>query len=127
MSETNAMPPPPPQEGRKVLRYLQDLHAWLKKTQAVPGLGLRTTQLPSGRAFNVLFPDSSAGGRAIPCVTTGAPTDGVYPVNLHANGKNAAGTGTGELELLSVHIGEELPTGTWVLGFEATVIVTGGS
>jgi len=72
-------------------------------------------------------PRPAAAKLAIPCVTTGAPADGVYPVDLHADGKNEASTGTGELELMSVHIGEELPTGTWVMGFEATVIVTGGS
>jgi hypothetical protein len=75
--------------------------------------------------------DRMGGGgarpNAVPCVTTGAPTDGIYPVDVHANGKNEASTGSGELELLSVHIGEELPTGTWVVGFPATVAMTGGS
>ena len=77
--------------------------------------------------INLSRPRSQRGGLAFPCVTTGAPTDGIYPVTLHANGKNAASTGTGELELLSVHLGDVLPSGTGVLGFEATVRVTGGS
>jgi hypothetical protein len=102
---------------------------WLGKIKG--GSGVRVSMGADGPTISV--PPQAASGPssnaalAIPCVTTDAPTDGVYPVNLHADGKNEPSTGTGEIELLSVHIGEELPTGTWILGFEATVIVTGGS
>lgn len=75
----------------------------------------------------VEVPAGAAGPLLAPCVTTGAPTDGIYPVDVHANGKNEAATDTGEMELLSVHIGEALPTGTWVMGMGANVKITGGS
>lgn len=59
--------------------------------------------------------------------TTGAPTNGIYPVDLYANGKNETSTGSGILEVLNLNISEELPTGTWLIAHEVAVAVTGGS
>ena len=64
---------------------------------------------------------------AVPCEITSHLGGGVYAVSLHANGKTQPPTGVGEIELLSVHIGEVLEAGDWVLGFPSTVRITGGT
>ena len=47
-------PPPVPVQGERVLSYLRELWAYIKKNTAVPGAGITTTQMPDGRVFNVL-------------------------------------------------------------------------
>jgi hypothetical protein len=53
IESTTSQPPPPPRQGTAVLSYLRDLHKWLRKTQALPGAGVRGTQLDGGRLFSV--------------------------------------------------------------------------
>jgi len=69
---------------------------------------------------------SSSSSGSFPALTTGAPTAGAYPVNLYANGKNEAATGTGTAEVLNLSISETLPTGTWIVCHPTTVSETGG-
>jgi len=100
-----------------------------------PGEGFKIERPNSdGRNWKIVLPfqneeimeslNIGAGKSGIPCKITGEPNNGIYPVDLHANGKNELKTGTGELELLSVHIGEELESGDWVVGHKTTVKVT---
>jgi hypothetical protein len=59
---------------------------------------------------------------------TGAPDEaGIYPVAIHRNGKNEASTGTGELEMLELLPGENLPVDSWVWAHGGLVETTGGS
>ena len=50
---TTSTPPPEPKPGQDALSYLRTLQRWLKKTQALPGSGMTSTQTGSGRTFNV--------------------------------------------------------------------------
>ena len=51
--QTTSYPPPPPREGRRVLSYLSDLFKWLKRNQAIAGVGLTSTQTESGKIFRI--------------------------------------------------------------------------
>ena len=50
---TTSTPPPEPKTGQDALSYLRTLQRWMKKTQALPGSGMTSTQTGSGRTFNV--------------------------------------------------------------------------
>lgn len=71
--------------------------------------------------LNVLDPT-----KPVLCKTTGAPTNGEYPVDLYENGKNEASTDTGTLEVLSLNVSEALPTGTWIVAHREVLDITGG-
>ena len=71
--------------------------------------------------LNVLDPT-----KPVLCKTTGAPTNGEYPVDLYENGKNEASTGTGTLEVLSLNLSEALPTGTWIVAHRGALDTTPG-
>jgi hypothetical protein len=45
-------PPPAPQKGEDVLRWAREMYNWAKKTQAIPGANILSTQTQSGRVFN---------------------------------------------------------------------------
>ena len=51
--QTTSYPPPPPREGRRVLSYMADLYKWLKRNQAIAGVGLISTQTESGKIFRL--------------------------------------------------------------------------
>ena len=52
--QTTSYPPPPPREGRRVLSYMADLYKWLKRNQAIAGVGLISTQTESGKIFRLI-------------------------------------------------------------------------
>jgi uncharacterized protein YozE (UPF0346 family) len=54
-------PPPAPQKGDDVLRWAREMYNWAKKTQAIPGANILSTQTQSGRVFN-----ARTGGAATP-------------------------------------------------------------
>ena len=64
--------------------------------------------------------DSSA--TSYPCKVTGAPTAGVYPVDVYKDGKTETKTGTGNIQVLQLHISSVIPTGTWLMGFDTTLV-----
>ncbi len=49
---SSSFPPPPPQKGDDVAFWANQLTRWLKKTQAIPGANILSTQTQSGRVFN---------------------------------------------------------------------------
>ena len=67
------------------------------------------------------LPGGGGGTGAYPCKVTGSPTGGVYPVDVHKNGKTETKTGTGDLQVLQLHINETIPTNSWVMGFDTTI------
>lgn len=78
-----------------------------------------TTWLPGG---------GGGGGRdSFPAkIVSGGPID--YTCDLYENGKDSYPTQSGAtVELLSLNIGETIPTGTWVIVCRTAVQVTGGS
>ncbi len=60
---------------------------------------------------------------AVPCKIVGGT--GPYAVQIYANGKGNDPTGNGTLDVLELLWQEQIPSGTWVIGHESTVIVTG--
>jgi hypothetical protein len=94
------------------------------KTPAVTvsGSGLRA-------AVNIDLPKLGSGGDedpdAVPCkITGGNSTDG-YTVTIYADGRSQPATGTGTLDVLELLWQDEIPVGTWVIGHESTVQITG--
>lgn len=65
---------------------------------------------------------AGGGGDAVPARITGWQ-NGVYTADLHANGPDAARTGTGTLVLPEVQQFTRLANGTWVLGHPVAVSV----
>ncbi len=63
-SGSSSFPPPPPQKGDDVAFWANQLTRWLKKTQAIPGANIFSTQTQSGRVFNAK--PGAGGGAAIP-------------------------------------------------------------
>ena len=59
------------------------------------------------------------------CKITGGNSTS-YTIDLYANGKDAASTGTGTLQVANMHINETLPVGTWVVGHPAIVTEIAG-
>lgn len=76
--------------------------------------------------WEVVIP-SAASRETTLCLTTGTPVAGEYPVAVHDNGKNQTATATGTVEILSLNISEELPTGTWLVAHRKALAITGGS
>ncbi len=64
---------------------------------------------------------AGAGTEAYPCKITGSPSGGAYPVDVHKDGKTETKTGTGDIQVLQLHISETLPTDTWLMGFDTTL------
>ncbi len=62
-SGASSFPPPPPQKGDDVAFWANQLTRWLKKTQAIPGANIFSTQTQSGRVFNA---KPGGVGEAIP-------------------------------------------------------------
>jgi hypothetical protein len=61
-----------------------------------------------------------APSQAIPAKITGAPTAGVYPVDIYADGVDSASTGTGGVVPLNLGIDEVVPVNTWVVAHPNT-------
>jgi len=70
---------------------------------------------------------NKGGGDATLAKITGAPTGGEYPCDFYANGKDAASTGSGTIEVLNLAVSETLPTNTWVVAHAVAVTSTGGT
>ena len=70
-------------------------------------------------------PIASTGGPCIICKITGG-TSAEYTVDLYANGKSEASTGSGFLQVTNMHINETLAVGTCVVGHPAIVTSTPG-
>lgn len=101
MSQANgssSTPPPVPQRGTEVIDYLRRLNTWLKKTQALPGAGITSTQTGHGRTFNVRAAKKAAEVVPHPWKVTRddageekrvrvhpGSIDGVLPTNIFAN------------------------------------------
>lgn len=66
-----------------------------------------------GGGSTLAYIDSSAGG-------------GIYNVTLYANGQDAPATGSAQVFVLNMYIGETLPTGTWILVSTTKMLVAGG-
>lgn len=69
----------------------------------------------------------SACNCAFPVKVTSINSDGDYVVDVYADGKNEASTGTAILEMLQIALGCEVPVGTWLVAFPTTLKVTGGT
>jgi len=54
------------------------------------------------------------------CKITGGDSTS-YTVDIYADGKDEASTGSGTLQVANMHINESLATGTWVVGHPAIV------
>jgi hypothetical protein len=70
---------------------------------------------------------NKGGGDVVLAKITGAPTGGEYPCDFYANGKDAASTGSGTIEVLNLAVSETLPTNTWVVAHAVAVTSTGGA
>ena len=68
---------------------------------------------------------AAVGDAAVPARVTGAPSAGVYPVDLYADGKGEDSTGSDNLEILNLNLTEVLPVGTWVLAHVVDTLITG--
>lgn len=87
-------------------------------------------QATSGICWAVVRLDSSDNHSmqsSFPCRITGGSTAGGYTVDIHANGKNQAKTGTGTLEVLELLRGDNLRVGSWIVGHRTSVTITGGT
>jgi|GEM_PF-3486494 len=70
---------------------------------------------------------SCSGNTAVALQITGGDSAGRYPCDIYANGKGNAKTGTGYFEVIDGLFADTVPSGTWTVGDEALVSVTGGS
>jgi len=59
---------------------------------------------------------ASATGTSIPAIITGKSAS-LYDVDLYANGYAASSTGTGQMEVLDLNLGDTLDTGAKILAF----------
>jgi len=64
----------------------------------------------------------SAVTNSYPCITTGGPTGGAYPVGVYKDGRTLPMTGTGTIQVLQLHISSVIPVGTWLMGFDTTLV-----
>lgn len=76
---------------------------------AVPGRGL----VKNGYSLACTIGKDSASG--IPAKITGAPTAGVYPVDLYADGISETSTGSATAAPLNLSIHETIPVDTWII------------
>ena len=120
-----------PFTGRTLsVRHVDELRERLEALEPIPGDGQPVDQGPSGTFRGT--PRRGARGRAarrdsFPAkIVSGGPID--YTCDLYENGKDSSPTQSGvTVELLSLNIGETIPTGTWVIVCRTAVALTGGS
>lgn len=93
-----------------------------------PNLDLTST--PPGKSRRLPDYDgevvASAKDVVLAKITGGSAAAG-YTVELYADGRSEASTGTGTVFLPEVALTGTLPTGTWVLAHLSEVAVTGGN
>jgi hypothetical protein len=77
-----------------------------------------TVKASNGSSTNI-GGDISSG---YPCKITGAMTGGAWPVAVYKEGKSNPSTGTGKLQVLQLHISSDIPVGTWLMGFDTTLV-----
>ena len=103
--------------------------------KAVKGDGVTIKVTETATAYHVSTIRNSSTGRGgssststilcYLCKITGGDSTS-YTVDIYANGKDAASTGSGTLQVANIHINETLPTGTWVVGHPAIVTEIAG-
>lgn len=71
----------------------------------------------------------SGGGddRVTLCQVTGGSSGAGYTVNLYAEGKNSASTGSGILYVPELALNSTIPSGSWMIAHKASLKVTGGN
>lgn len=71
----------------------------------------------------------SGGGddRVTLCQVTGGSSGAGYNVNLYAEGKNSASTGSGILYVPELALNSTIPYGSWLIAHKASLKVTGGN
>lgn len=69
-----------------------------------------------------------AGGASssVPAKIAGAPSDGVYPVDIYAAGVDGGSTETGEVQIVNISPTEVVPPGTWIIAHPCQITITGG-
>lgn len=71
------------------------------------------------------YGSGGSGGGSIPAkVLSGSGV--VYSVQLYANGKTQASTGTGTVVVLNMSSFETIPVGSWIMVSQAVLTYTGG-
>ena len=100
--------------------WLNRLLDYLRSRELFAGPGIRLSRTPSGTTISVAPGGAAATHDAVPAVVKAAG-NGVYTVDLHANGIGMPRTGTATLAVPEVSMLSTLDVGTVVLAHLVTI------
>lgn len=100
--------------------WLNRLLDYLRSRELIAGPGIRLSRTPSGTTIAAAAGSAAAPHDAVPAVVTAAG-NGVYTVDLFANGIGMPRTGAGTLAVPEVSMLSTLDVGTVVLAHLVTI------